>query len=115
MSRRALSSEQFTQLDMWRPARELVRDTEHGDLGLQSTEELFAEKRGNASAAFVHSIKKHGVQTPVQVYHGDDTGPGGVLADGHHRMVVAHDIDPKMLVPVQHHAPDDEISPGGAL
>ena len=44
------------------------------------------------------SIKQHGIQHPVHVtQHGDDKY---TLRHGHHRVYVANDIDPEMLVPI---------------
>ena len=49
------------------------------------------------------SIKKTGVQTPVQVRLArGDSAYKPFLTNGNHRTVVAHDIDPEMYVPVEY-------------
>ena len=68
------------------------------------------------------SIKAQGVSSPVYVTHNEtsayekssltsvikDVNPsyippsGNIIMDGHHRIAAAHDIDPNMLIPVEH-------------
>jgi hypothetical protein len=40
------------------------------------------------------------VSTPVYVSHNAKFGQ--TVGDGHHRIAAAHDIDPNMLIPVEH-------------
>lgn len=44
-------------------------------------------------------IKKNWVTSPLTVWHQDGRAR---LADGHHRLAVAHDIDPARPLPVIH-------------
>ena len=44
-------------------------------------------------------IKKNWVQSPLTIWHQDGKAR---LADGHHRLAVAHDIDPGRPLPVIH-------------
>jgi hypothetical protein len=46
------------------------------------------------------SIKAQGVSSPVYVTHNEKFGQ--TVGDGHHRIAAAHDIDPNMLIPVEH-------------
>lgn len=47
------------------------------------------------SISLYDSIKKHGVQTPVEI-------SGGRVWDGHHRVAAAAHANPKALIPVEH-------------
>jgi len=96
------------QLAMFMPAHEIAKlrfsDRRHFN---ESNEDVLARKlesaKTNAWAAskgMYKSIKKIGVQEPVDIVHG---GPmGAMLTDGHHRVASAMDINPKMLIPVIH-------------
>lgn len=44
-------------------------------------------------------IKKNWVKNPLRVWHEDGRAR---LADGHHRLAVAHSIDPTRPIPVEH-------------
>jgi hypothetical protein len=44
-------------------------------------------------------IKKNWVTQPLTIWH---EGERSRLADGHHRLAVAHDIDPARQLPVRH-------------
>lgn len=106
MSQTALGR-QFQQLDMLRPARDLVdprktipttfrnavRDPERlkgqWDRTLQEAKPIQA------------SIREHGIQSPVELRDSHLPGVDSIV-DGHHRTSVAHDIGPDYLVPVKH-------------
>ena len=45
------------------------------------------------------SIKKNWVTQPLTIWHEKERAR---LADGHHRLAVAHDIDPARPLPVRH-------------
>lgn len=87
------------QLAMYMTAKEL-HDLPMMDIPEYGTKkDLIAEKLGDNLATGLHdSIKKKGVQEPVTVLNDD----GQHLYDGHHRVVSAYNINPKMLVPVEH-------------
>lgn len=102
---------QFQQLDMFKPAFELRdgRQTTHLDrYPDEHHNSLFDSKlRESENEGLVDSIRAHGVQEPVEVSHGLHDPwvkkPGQqVLSNGHHRVAVAHHLDPKMLLPVVH-------------
>ena len=67
------------------------------------------KRKGNT---LYESIQEHGVREPVELMHrkhpiernhpGEDIPPGMHLAEGHHRVAAAYDIDPNMLIPVIH-------------
>ena len=88
------------QLAMYMTAKELhdlpMMDVpEYG-----SKKQLVKEKLWDSLATGLHSsIKRKGVQEPVTVLNDDD---GQYLYDGHHRVVSAHNINPNMLIPVEH-------------
>jgi hypothetical protein len=44
-------------------------------------------------------IRNNGIHTPVQVHY---RWGNPHLYNGHHRVAVAHDLDPNMLIPVEH-------------
>lgn len=103
MSARNLS---HGQLAMFIPAHEiskmLLLDAHRGE----SNEEVFARKLASAKAdkweaskGMYESIKKSGVHTPVEIIH-TDRGP--MLGEGHHRVASALDVNPNMLIPVEH-------------
>lgn len=52
------------------------------------------------------SIKSHGVQSPIELV--DDIAPN-YLAEGHHRLVAAHDIDPNMRIPYRRYDTYDDF------
>ena len=59
------------------------------------------KRKGNS---LYESIKEKGVQKPVELQYnkGDKFTPKGVsIVEGHHRVAAAHDIDPKMIIPVE--------------
>jgi hypothetical protein len=49
------------------------------------------------------SIAQKGVREPVTLIHPERSRPGGrpMLEEGHHRVFTAHDLDPRMEVPVR--------------
>jgi hypothetical protein len=61
------------------------------------------KRKGNS---LYESIAEKGVQKPVELTrHNKDTKfikKGYSLSEGHHRVAAAYDIDPKMLIPVEH-------------
>jgi hypothetical protein len=100
---------QFYQLPMWMTAHELMHGTDHGDLdAYDDHDEMWATKRkDNADVGRGRGgrgvdpkdVRLNGVEHPVWVQHLDDRP---YLIDGHHRTVAAYDVDPHMLVPVEH-------------
>jgi chorismate synthase len=62
--------------------------------------------RVRKGASLYDSIKREGVKKPVELIRNFDSisfRPAGYqLGDGHHRVAAAADIDPNMLVPVEH-------------
>jgi len=112
-----LSHEQFEQLDMFKPAREL-RGMQLADAhvwllnhGLSSADEsnvkrsrknVMQRKRAEAKKSGLYdSIKSEGVKEPVEVGRRLYTGRQE-LVNGHHRVAAAMAIDPKMIIPVNH-------------
>jgi hypothetical protein len=111
-----LSSKQFEQLDMFKPAKEL-RGMKLADAqvwlenhGLSSADEgnvrrsrknVMQRKRREAKKSGLHdSIKEQGVREPVELYR--DFRGQHELVNGHHRVAAAMSIDPNMLIPVNH-------------
>lgn len=100
---------QWQQLDMYKPAKELrslplldVESAKVWDAGRTDPEQVdkdvMAQKLGESHMTGLYdSIKQHGVTTPVFISKFAQT-----VGDGHHRIAAAHDIDPNMLIPVEH-------------
>jgi hypothetical protein len=97
----------YTQLAMYMPAHEIAKlpmtDAHKGE----SNKEVLARKLKSSkedkwedSKGMHESIKKIGVQQPVEIIHDAKKGP--MLAEGHHRIASAMDTNPNMLVPVTH-------------
>lgn len=112
MSHRALGG-QFRQLAMFHTAEEMMNQHAPMDaMGYRTTDELWKTKlreaanmtpgSGSPGGTLYDSIREHGVQSPVQVLHGVFPSGRPALGDGHHRVAVAHSLDPKMLLPVTH-------------
>lgn len=108
MSAKNVSSQ---QLAMFLPAREIAKmpmsDAHRGE----SNQEVLARKLKSAkednwedSKGMYESIKKIGVQQPVDILHGEK---GPTLWEGHHRVASAMDVNPNMLIPVTHKEPKD--------
>lgn len=77
----------------------------------EDTEEMWDRKLDESQDNGLYdAIYDGGVKKPVHVYHGEVSGttmPGvPVIAQGHHRVAAAADIDPRMEVPVRHFDPD---------
>jgi hypothetical protein len=99
---------QWKQLDMYKPAKELrqatlldVESAKTWDAGRTTGTEIektiMAQKLGESRMSGLYdSIKAHGVTEPVYV------SKHNIVSDGHHRIASANDIDPNMLVPVDH-------------
>ena len=66
------------------------------------SEKLDESKSGNREGLH-ESIAKEGVLEPVKIKH--DDGAESHIADGHHRVAAANDINPDMEVPVEHFVP----------
>ena len=67
----------------------------------QVEKEVMGQKLGESRITGLYdSIKAQGVSTPVYVSHNAKFGQ--TVGDGHHRIAAAHDIDPNMLLPVEH-------------
>jgi hypothetical protein len=104
-------SRQWQQLDMWKTAKELrdstLLDVESMKVGREgiSHEDMDKEVMGRKlkdarSSGLYDSIKASGVSRPVYVTNNKKFGQ--TVGDGHHRIAAAHDIDPNMLIPVEH-------------
>lgn len=48
------------------------------------------------------SIKEHGVQNPVNIEFFSRENDDTVIADGHHRIASAFDINPDMFIPIEY-------------
>lgn len=112
----AVNPEQFQQLDMFRPARDLADPSkiQHGDAYQTKgdTTALAEQKVASAGASGLYKGVAHeGVKEPVGVYHlsgwpeyeGATFRNGEFLRNGHHRVFAANDIDPDSEVPIRHH------------
>lgn len=109
---------QFYQLDMWKPAHELIHNTIPGDSNPgDNIPKLWNAKRSaniigkmlkEKNAVYPESVAKEGVREPVRVYHPNATDT--ILQDGHHRAVAAYDHNPQTLVPVDHHWPGTSVA-----
>jgi len=58
-------------------------------------------------SSLYHSIKKYGVRSPVAIEFDESDPEEGrdasiALANGHHRVAAAYNIDPKMEIPVKY-------------
>jgi hypothetical protein len=103
---------QWKQLDMYKTAKELrgstlldVEGAKVWDAGRTPAHEIdktiMDQKLGESRVTGLYdSIKAQGVSSPVYVTHNEKFGQ--TVGDGHHRIAAAHDIDPNMLIPVEH-------------
>jgi hypothetical protein len=109
------------------PSGDMVdaEQTVHRHLTQQERQDFWARKRdkavltdagpyGNGAENLAGSIRRQGVQRPVDLEHGPypyrpDLGTDPTLmVNGHHRVAVADDVRPNQLVPVLHHDVNDE-------
>jgi hypothetical protein len=97
------ASPQFHQLDIWKPARELVHETKPGDYDPNrhaNEHDMWEDKRlNNQDTGLDKAVAKEGVKEPVMIFHGNTHT---TLEDGHHRAIAAYDHSPDTLVQVQH-------------
>lgn len=102
-----MSSLSNQQLAMYMPAHEIAKlpmtDTRPGE----TNQDVLARKLKSAKAdkwegskGMYKSIKKIGVQEPVELIHHPKRGM--MLSEGHHRIASAMDVNPQMIVPVTH-------------
>jgi hypothetical protein len=103
---------QWRQLDMYKSAKELrsstlldVEAAKVWDAGRTPAHEIektvMDQKLGESRKTGLYdSIKAQGVSTPVYVSNNPKFGQ--TVGDGHHRIAAAYDIDPNMLLPVDH-------------
>lgn len=102
----------YQQLAMFMPAHEIAKlpmmDAHRGE----PNTEVLARKLKSAkedtweeSKGMYESIKKIGVQQPVDIIHDSKRGP--MLGEGHHRIASAMDVNPDMLIPVTHKNPSE--------
>lgn len=105
------------QLAMFLPAKELVSynpnpwDYSSNPQHAGEEDSLWSEKLDESEAlGYTESVAKAGVRSPVNIYHGpapkvlpttDLSKPH--IANGHHRIISAHEHDPESLVPVRHY------------
>jgi hypothetical protein len=103
----------YTQMAMYMPAHEIAKlpmtDAHRGE----SNQEVLARKLKSAKAdtweeskGMYKSIKKIGVQQPVEIIH--DTVKGPMLGEGHHRIASAMDANPNMIIPVKNIEPHEK-------
>ena len=119
-----LSSKQWEQLPMYMTAGEIKSIVNSSaDPGGDNMESLWHQKlyeaktgairnaryvptRARKGATLYDSIKSKGVQKPVELNRNNkDTRfskKGYSLSEGHHRVAAAADINPNMLIPVEH-------------
>jgi hypothetical protein len=124
-------SRQFQQLDMLRPARDLMdpsktmsalfpgRAVASNPARLQERwdfvrQEAHGPRAGSGRGTLREHIQAHGIKTPVELRENHPAhvaaGLGAdTLLDGHHRTVVAHDISPEYLVPVKHFSTGNHV------
>ncbi len=111
------SSEHLNQLQMFIPAGELRAMPSNQVASGHSWEQILLESRDRRpqthsawgdpdkvgfGKTLYESIRDKGVNTPVEVAHGE-RWPAPMLRHGHHRVAVSSDIDPKREIPVEHH------------
>jgi ParB-like chromosome segregation protein Spo0J len=100
-----MSNLSHQQLAMFMPAHELYKMPMMDASNYSSRKDMITSKlRDNVVSGLQKSIQKEGVQKPVEVYHDDS---GRYLQNGHHRVIGANKVDPKMLIPVEHHNDED--------
>ena len=103
----------YTQMAMYMPAHEIAKlpmtDTHRGE----TNKDVLARKLKSAKAdeweeskGMYKSIKKIGVQEPVEIIHDPVRGP--MLGEGHHRIASAMDVNPNMVVPVKNIEPHEK-------
>lgn len=116
-----LSNAQWHQLEMYKTAKDLYGhrlsdvEVEHdrlkNDEGIDPEEHdvdvkgwVMDRKLSESKRSGLYSnIKSRGVTEPVSLGQGRwGVYKRGVVSDGHHRIAAAYDIDPNMLVPVEH-------------
>lgn len=105
------------QLKLFMTARELMDMPAGDDLEewrpMSQNEDLFYEKLDESSDpndyAKVYdnnnlrdSIKKHGVQEPVNIEFFSREHDDTVISDGHHRIASAFSINPDMIIPIEY-------------
>jgi len=105
-------SRQWQQLDLYKTAKELRDSTlldvesekiwDAGRTPAHEIEKAVMDGKLKASRAngLYESIKANGVTRPVYVSNNPKFGQA--VGDGHHRIASAYDIDPNMLIPVEH-------------
>jgi hypothetical protein len=114
-----LSKNQFQQLKMFDSAKNLTKlkwgDTRPGEtkkdvMVRKLSESKINEDYSTTSNSLHDSIRQHGVLDPVTIVHGirPKTGkPFSDLAEGHHRVASAHDVNPNMIIPLEHKEPHE--------
>lgn len=115
------------QLQMFMPARTLFNELTSLDAGaspLSKVPQVVEQKRqdnrsakpssGTSETPFLEkSIKEEGIKYPVVLGY-DSKILKPLVANGNHRIVAAHDIDPNMEVPVTYH-PTHNVTGGFTL
>lgn len=105
---------QFTQLDMLRPARDMVDPSKTLPTTFQNAVRDPARLKGQwdrtlqEAKPIQSSIRAEGIKSPVELRESHLPGVNNIV-DGHHRTSVAHDISPDYLVPVKHFSTDNHI------
>lgn len=100
---------QWQQLDMFRPAHELMDSSRMRYLDAshyRDHDDMWDSKVSEAQSTYsslASSIEQSGIKQPVAIAHNAEVYPKQLLADGHHRVAVAHELDRNYLVPVEHH------------
>lgn len=75
---------------------------------LENDSEIMGRKLGESKTkdwGNLHgSLRKKGVQTPIDLTHAPDPVSGrGAIGEGNHRVAAMLNIDPDRLLPVRHH------------
>jgi ParB-like nuclease domain len=105
------SESQWQQLDMFRPAKDFKNtsniDVEYEHMTDPSKDKNTIKKEhadykvdAAKKSGLYESIKSDGVKKPVFIAHSKRFGE--MVSDGGHRVAAATDINPNMLVPVEH-------------
>jgi hypothetical protein len=113
-----LNKNQFQQLKMFDSAENLGKlkwgDTRPGETKKDVMARKLTESKVNDGfgdfGSLHESIRHHGVYDPVTIVHGTRPKTGESYSDlqeGHHRVASAHDINPKMIIPLEHKEPHE--------
>lgn len=108
------------QLPMFMTGREIQEQASPGDTAIDDEDKMWAYKRGDAVLSpsgvygqpdlnLASSVRRHGVQRPVDIFHEQTGSKPLTLVQGQHRVAVGAMVAPDRLIPVVHHAPTKEV------